>query len=80
MDHFPRRGTLILICLLIHTYVHTYVCMYTHTAVRSYFNCFAGARYFQSNLGIFLKAALYIQRFVDLLKGRLTHSMNTRWG
>lgn len=48
--------------------------------MRSYFNCFVRAGYFQSNLGVFFKAVLYIQRFMDLLKGRLTHSMNTRWG
>lgn len=51
----------------VHTNVHIYMYMHTYTSMRSYFNCFVGTGHFQSNLGVFLKAVLYIQRFMGLL-------------
>lgn len=82
MDYFLRGSRVILsMCLLIHTHTRVYVCIYirTHTnvgmhpytSIRSYFHCFAGAGYFQSNLGnLFKSCSIHseIHRFTLLKK------------
>lgn len=83
MDHFRwgRRVTL-LVCFLMKTYIQTYVGVHTYTSVRSYFNCFAGAGYFQSNLGNLLKSSSIhseIHGFILPFLKRKAHLRQDHW-